>query len=349
MNSKRFIRLSLCLTLVLLILAASVQIVIDPLFQYHKPWLGMEPVITDERYQNAGIGRNFDFDNVIIGNSLSENFKPSDVSKAFGGETVKLTASGSHTLDWTYVLNVLKKRESPPKNVMFNLDPYIFHASDTELKHELPTYLYDNNYFNDVNYLFNFSVFDEFTVSMITRNRKNSIPDYDSFMVADDFDFSEDFVLAHYTRPELNTNEPSAVEMPSKVVSENLNLLLPYLETMEDTQFVFFFSPFSMLYWDSKTRENVINQEKADYLTACSILTKYDNVTLYLWIDEEMIDIMSDLNNYVDEVHYSPYVCELMSARIGKHEGIISEANYKKEINKLFDYIENFDYNSYFE
>ena len=349
MNSKRFIRLSLCLTLVLLILVAVIQIAVDPLFQYHKPWFGMEPVITDERYQNAGIARNFDFDNVIIGNSLSENFKPSDVSNAFGGETVKLTASGSHALDWTYVLTVLKRRESPPKNVMFNLDPYIFHASDTELKHELPSYLYDNNYFNDVNYLFNFSVFDEFTVSMITRNRKDSIPDYDSFMVANDFEFSKDFVLAHYTRPELNANESSAVEMPSMEVTENLNLLLPYLETMEDTQFVFFFSPFSMLYWDMKTREKTVEQLKAEYLTACSILTKYNNVTLYLWTDDEMLGVMSDLNNYVDEAHYSPEVCEMMTDRIGKHEGIVTEANYEKEIGKLFDCIENFDYESLFE
>ena len=79
------------------------------------------------------------------------------------------------------------------------------------------------------------------------------------------------------------------------------------------------------------------------------MLTKYDNVTLYLWTDDKMLGVMSDLNNYVDEAHYSPEVCEMMTDRIGKHEGIVTEANYEIGINKLFDYIENFDNESLFE
>lgn len=97
MNAKRFARLSISLTLIMLILVAAVQIAIDPLFQYHQPWFGLKPVVTVERYQNSGIAKNFDYENAIIGNSLSENFYVSDVEKAFGEKTVKLTAAGSHT------------------------------------------------------------------------------------------------------------------------------------------------------------------------------------------------------------------------------------------------------------
>ena len=63
MNAKKFARLSITLTLVLLILVAVVQITIDPLFQYHQPWFGLKPVVTDERYQNAGIAKDFDYEN----------------------------------------------------------------------------------------------------------------------------------------------------------------------------------------------------------------------------------------------------------------------------------------------
>ena len=99
MNGKRFVKLSVSFTLVLLLLVGVSQITIDPLFQYHKPWFGLKPVVTDERYHNAGIAKTFDYDNVIIGNSLAENFYVSDVEKMFGGKTVKLTAAGSHTSD----------------------------------------------------------------------------------------------------------------------------------------------------------------------------------------------------------------------------------------------------------
>ena len=346
MKSKTFIKITLSLLLAGLILVAGVQIAIDPLFQYHTPWFGLKPVITNERYQNAGVAKNFDFENVIIGNSLSENFKVSDVSSAFGGETVTLTASGSHALDWTYTLDVLNAKSKYPEHILFNMDPYIFQASYRELKHDVPRYLYNSDYSDDVNYLFNFSIINDFTYDTIKKNKSNRIPDYDSFMIwDDDFEYGKDFVLDHYSRPEISHEEPD-IKGYTENVTGNLKLLLPYVEEMPDTEFVFFFSPFSMLYWDTQTRVNAVEKQKAGYITACEILSEYDNVTLYLWTDEKMLDIMGNLDNYVDEAHYSPEVCEVMAERIRNREGIITKDTYEKEINNLFDYIESYDYDS---
>lgn len=351
MNSKRFIRLSLCLTLVLLILVAGVQVAVDPLFQYHTPWFGMKPVMTGERYQNAGVAKSFEYKNVIMGNSLAQNFKVSDIGEALGGKTVKLTASGSHPLDWTYTLDVLSKKNKSPTNIVMNMDPYIFNGSYNELKHELPTYLYDNNYLNDGNYLFNFSILQKYTYRAVMNNLTHNIPDYDTFMLwDDDFEYGKDFVLSHYNRPEVSTGayDIDDIEKYCDNISKNLSLLLPYFEEMSDTEFVFFLSPFSMLYWDRETRENGLEKQKAGYLKTCEILSAYDNVTLYLWTDDEMLGVMGDLNNYCDEAHYCPDVCEMMAERIGDKEGIITKETYKEEINKLFDYVENYDYDSLF-
>lgn len=349
MENKTFIKISISLLLILLVAVLTLQIVIDPLFQYHTPWFNMKPVISNERYQNAGIAKNFDFDNAIIGNSLSENFKVSDINDAFGGTTVKLTASGSHTLDWTYILNLLNKKDKTVKNIILNMDPFIFQASYTELKHYIPTYLYDNNYLNDVNYIFNFSIINDFTYDFILSNTKNKIPDYNKFMLWDDsFKFGKDFVLRNYTRPEIK-NEKVDIDGFKSNVTENLNLLLPYIKDMKDTSFIFFFSPFSMIYWDSQIRQNLLDQKKQGYMTACEILSKYDNVVLYLWADDEMLSVMSNLENYLDESHYSPEICEMMSDRISKKQGIVNSDTYINEVEKLFKYIELFDYNSLFE
>lgn len=107
MKGKTYIVTTLSIFFVVLILVGSFTVVIDPLFQYHKPWFGMKPVIESQRYHNAGIAKQFDFDNVIIGNSMSENFVPNDVSEMFGGKTVKLAAAGSLPLDWSYLLKIL--------------------------------------------------------------------------------------------------------------------------------------------------------------------------------------------------------------------------------------------------
>lgn len=348
MNSKRFIVFSLSLILALLVLVAAIQIAIDPLFQYHKPLFGLKPVITNERYQNAGVARSFEYDNVILGNSLSQNFRVSDVSAAFGGDTIKMTASGSHPLDWTYFLNVLKSRSRAPEHVLINMDPYIFNGSPTQLKHDLPTYLYDNTLINDVKYLFNFSIINDFTYDTLKKNKSDSIPDYDSFMLwDDDFEYGKDFVLNHYSRPEVSDEIPN-VEGYINNIQKNLDLLLPYMKSMKDTEFVFFFSPFSMLFWDSQTRKNSVDMQKAGYLKTCEILTGYNNVTLYLWTDQEMLDIMADLDNYVDEAHYSPDICRLMSERMGEKRGIVTKETYEESLNELFNYIEYYDYDSLF-
>lgn len=57
-------------------------------------------------------------ENALIDNSLAENVTIDVLSTALGGETAKLTFSGSYPLDWTYKLNILKHRTNNPKRVM---------------------------------------------------------------------------------------------------------------------------------------------------------------------------------------------------------------------------------------
>ena len=66
MNSKKIIIATFSLLLSALLIMGTINVVIDPLFQYHKPWFGLEPVVTNERYQNAGIAKNFDFEKRIV-------------------------------------------------------------------------------------------------------------------------------------------------------------------------------------------------------------------------------------------------------------------------------------------
>lgn len=347
-ENKKFIFSTIALVLSALIVIAGINVVLDPLFIYHKPWFGLQPVITNERYQNAGIAKNFNYDNVIIGNSLSQNFKSSDFDDGFGGTTVKLTSAGSHTIDWTYLLKILSEREEHPKRIIFNIDPYIFQASAIEMKHELPIYLYDNNTLNDVNYLFNFSILKDYTFEMLKKNLDNDVPDYNTaFMWNDDVGSGKEFVLSHYNRPEINGFNYD-IKDSTNLAIDNINNLIPYIEQMENTEFYFYLSPFSMLYWDSQTRINKIDLWKNIYTEVCKLLLQYENVNVFLWTDNEMLNIMSDLDNYTDDTHYSPLVSNQIANRICSGQGLLTIYNYDKEINTLFTYINNFDYEALF-
>lgn len=117
---------------------------------------------------------------------------------------------------------------------------------------------------------------------------------------------------------------------------------------MPETTFVFFMSPFSMLYWDEQIRLDRFSTMKLAYTEACRILTSYKNVKLYMWVDDVMLETMSNLDNYIDSIHYNEQVSSDILKRIKKNQGLICCNNYQEKVNTLFQYIENFDFEKLF-
>ena len=77
MKSKTFSLLSLFLTLALLLVAGVTVWIVDPFYQYHKPLADLQPLVNRAEYQNVGMARHLDYDSVITGSSMTENFRAS--------------------------------------------------------------------------------------------------------------------------------------------------------------------------------------------------------------------------------------------------------------------------------
>ena len=349
MSGKRFVRLSLILTAALLAFIAAVSVAVDPLFQYHKPWFGLQPVIENERYQNAGVIKHFDFDNAVLGTSLSENFIVSEVNDTFGGSSVKLTMYGSSIYNMTYQMELMKKRKVKPKDIMCDMSPILFEAPSDELKNPLPTFLYNNNPFDDAEYLWNFTILNDFTYQTVMLNINHSVPDYDTVFVPESSKtYGREVALSRYSRPDIST-ETIDTEAYLELERKNLSLFTQYIEDMPECEFVFFMAPLSMLYWDEQARLNMIPTLHSAFSEACKILTNYENVKLYLWSDDEMLATISDLDNYIDARHYNGEVSLEILNRIKANVGLVTKENYQAQIDKLFQYVETYDYESLFK
>ena len=349
MNNKKFIITALSIFVSLLLLMGTFNFVVDPLFQYHKPWFGTQPVLTDERYQNAGVAKNFDFENAIIGNSLSENFRASWFDEALGGKTVKLTAFATSTPDFKYLFEILKQREQQPQNIVICIDAYSLLSDADVLKHPLPFYLYDNNPFNDVSYLFNFSILRDFTLNTIKCNMSNTVPNIDDAFVWDDGNSSgKDKVLANYVRSGSEENQADVQEMLD-LAKANLDNLTPYIEQMPNTQFIFAFSPVSVAYWDHVNLTGNMRSMQKVYTYTAERLLKHPNSTVYFWDDEQMMNIMLDLDNYKDLTHYNSKINYEMAVRIGQGTGKLSNEDYAGRMEVFFDFLSSYPYDTIFE
>ena len=78
---------------------------------------------------------------------------------------------------------------------------------------------------------------------------------------------------------------------------------------------------------------------------------QFDNVSVYFWTDEQMLRVVSDLDNYVDSFHYAQHINKEMLKRIGNNVGLLpkEEEKWKPLLDGYFDYLENFDYEKLFE
>ena len=70
---------------------------VDPFFHFHKPEVfSYYYQLDNQRSQNDGICKNFDYDTLVTGTSMTENFKTSEVDKIFNCKSVKAPFSGGN-------------------------------------------------------------------------------------------------------------------------------------------------------------------------------------------------------------------------------------------------------------
>ncbi len=319
-NSVNFIKRLFVFILVLLFMIGAVVFVFDPFYHYHKPWFGMKAVLNDKEYQCVGTLRNFDYDALIVGSSVMENNDNSWFSDAYDISAIKAIRSYGATADLCYLLDVAYETHDL-KYVFYNIDPSSLsqEAVTTYESTGCPMYLYDDNPFNDIRYLFNKDVLLEKIPYQVASSY---IGDYDenlSYNWAKWKNFGPDMALGLYYRSRQVTQMMDETVYDDKL-ADNIALLVSEVEAHPETEFIFFYPPYSMLWWDMTYRYG-----ETDAVVYCEkemskALLKYDNVRLFCFQADE--EITTDLNNYMDSIHFSPEINRLMLDYIiaGKNE-----------------------------
>ncbi|MBE5830694.1 MAG: SGNH/GDSL hydrolase family protein [Butyrivibrio sp.] len=327
-TAKNFIKKLLIWVLACLFLIAAVVIVMDPFYHYHKPWLGLKAVLHDKEYQCIGTLRNFDYDTLLVGSSVMENNNNAWYDEAFGGTSIKAIRSYGATADLCYLLDAAYEKHNI-KRVFYNIDPSSLSAS-AETTYEstgCPMYLYDKNPFNDVKYLFNKDVL----LTKIPYQVANSfIGNYDeglSYNWAKWKTFNKEQVLGLYKRS--REEVPMMAEtVYQKKLEDNINLLTAQVKAHPETEFIFFYPVYSMLWWDgvirSGERDAYIYNEKQ----MTKALLEYDNVRIFCFQNEP--EIATNLDNYMDTIHFSQDINRLMLDQIIAGEYEMTMDNYEE-------------------
>lgn len=348
-KQKRWFLGTLAGIITILLLILAVMLVVDPYFHYHKPVEGMSYRLYSERYINDGIARNFEYDAIITGTSMNQNFKTSQMDELFGTNSVKMTFAGGAFQEISQNLETALSSDNDVKTVLWGID-YLGLNRDYDFRYyeEYPEYLYDNNLLNDVSYIFNKTILFEGLANTLVMNLKGEpSTTFDEYATWDS-ERGWGIVSKYYQRtPEILPMEKITEEDIGRVTKNMEENIVKLVNKYPDTEFILFYTPYSILYWESLYREGWLEIQLEVERIASEMLLECENVKLYSYFHKT--DIMNNIDNFRDKEHYMPEINDMIMQWLANDEGRITKDNYMDIIAWEREYYTNYDYDSLHE
>ena len=339
-NPKKRWTAALLLTVVVLLgLCGGTVRLVDPFFHYHDPDPEGE-VWFDQRAQGAGLLRSQEYETVLMGSSLAANYRPFWFDVFYETSTVKVTFPNGGFGEFTRALDYACTQQDVER-VIFGLDPNLLARDPAEEPDQLPEYLYDTNPWNDGQYLLNKDVLMRSGYTLLKKMSGETQSIQDAFVWDGNVFFSKELALAGYERPEA-TGETLAADAFLENGRANLERVTGWLEQYPDTEFIFFFSPYSILFWD---KMNQLGQTEA-MLTllqeTVETLLQYDNAELQLFMADT--EVITNLENYADHIHVAGRVTYRMAQAMPTGQYRLTKETYVEVLDGLRDFVVHYDY-----
>lgn len=327
---------------------------IDPFFHYRKPDTSRYYYdLNSQRFQNDGISKYFDYDALITGTSMTENFKASELDEIFGVYSVKVTYSGASYKEINDNLRTALRYHPDLKIIVRALDMSMFFSRSDKMSDSpdmYPTYLYDENPWNDVKYLWNKSVIFERVYPMMQAvDEEGFVPGIRSFDEYSNWQEGAEFGL-HAVCPEgITESRPGEFthlsEEDKAVIQENITQNVTSLaKEYPEVTFYYFFPPYSAVWWNTEIASgNVYRQVEAEQYIIELILS-CDNIRLYSFNDKT--EITTNLNHYTDVVHYGEWINSKILRWMQRGEGLLTKENYEAYLAWELDFYTSYDYES---
>lgn len=339
-NPKKRWTAALLLTFVVLLgLCGGTVRLVDPFFHYHDPDPEGE-VWFDQRAQGAGLLRSQEYETVLMGSSLAANYRPFWFDVFYETSTVKVTFPNGGFGEFTRALDYACTQQDVER-VIFGLDPNLLARDPEEEPDQLPEYLYDTNPWNDGQYLLNKDVLMRSGYTLLKKMSGETQSIQDAFVWDGNVFFSKELALAGYERPEA-TGETLAADAFLENSRANLERVTGWLEQYPDTEFIFFFSPYSILFWD---KMNQLGQTEA-MLTllqeTVETLLQYDNAELQFFMADTQV--ITNLQNYADHIHVAGRVTYRMAQAMPTGQYRLTKETYVEVLDGLRDFVVHYDY-----
>lgn len=334
-----------------LIITGACVFAVDPYFHYHKPDTAhyyYHLYDENQRYQNNGIVKNFYYEGLITGTSMTENFRTSEAEMMWGGRFIKVPFSGAPYKEINDNLKEALSHNQNLKSIIRGLDLGMFLQNKNYMRYETyPMYLYDNNIFNDVEYVYNRNVVVR-VCSMIISFIKGeaggitSFDDYSNWMA--DYSFGNRTVLSDEILIQKSADAIDLTQEEADTILENIRQNVTALaDEYPDVTFYYFFTPYSAAWWYTKLIDGTIGRQIEGEKIVIEEILKHDNIKLYSF--NCLTEIVTDLNNYKDIWHYGEWINSLLLRYMYEGKCLLTQDNYEEYLESELRIYSTYDYN----
>lgn len=350
-TKKKWFIITIFASIGVLLCILLAMVIVDPYFQYHGKVPGIRYRLYNERYINSGIVEHFEYDAVITGSSMNQNFKTSQLDEILGTNSVKVPFSGGGFQEIMQNLERAFNSGNEIDYVLWGVDyNCLLRERYYKAYESYPDYLYDDNILNDVSYVWNKELIFQGLVTdllmTLQGEEDTTFDEYTSWEAGRGWES----ISKTYQRSEeiLPMQDAKLSELEEFVVRDNIGVnIADFAKAHPDTQFILFYPPYSALYWESIYRDGTLLRQLECERISTELLLECENVKLYNFHDKT--EITSNLEYYRDKEHYTREVNEMILQWIAEGDGLVTKENYMDIIEWERDYYMNYDYDRLYE
>ena len=291
---------------------------IDPYQIYGKHKFGF---IEKARYQNAGLinsylNSNDNYDSVIIGTSMTQNFIPKDVENILKwNKVLKLSMPGASPKSQYTILNHALQTNKV-KNVLWGIgDGFTTHTPEViNQSKSMPFFLYKSKYSFDAitKYLLNYDILKTSIKTIFGKIKyKDNINELGYWMYKEKEKSKHIRFNKKDNLDKIRTNLELKTQYKYKYINNLPAIdfyLIKLIKQYPDVKFIIFFSPYSTYNYSTKDN-NYINMNISMRRYLVNNILGYNNISIYAFDTNKLT---FDLNNYKDSKHYIGKINKLM-------------------------------------
>ena len=339
-NKKKALKYLFGIILIEMAIVATITMILDPFYQYHKPVSGLQAVLNDRDNQMMGTIRNLSYDSVILGSSVAENFDSSVLDQKYDAHFLKIIRASGSTADLLYYLDAAREKQDI-KRIYWNMDLFALQSSTevTLYSKDTPRYLHTATILDDFPYLFNKEILFEKIPLMIAYSLTNKNTGGHAYDWSWDKEFGAAKAMQAYKRSETPLAPQSFAE-DKDIIADNIALIMNEILSHPETEYTIFFPPYSLMWWDKHYMEGTAEEQFYVLGEILPALLSCKNVKVYYFQSDR--DIICNLDHYMDVVHYTPQINQYMLESIFANEYQVTAENIDDTIQKMretYEYI----------